>query len=248
MLAHMTVGLREVPPVAVAALFAPERPGPLIQQHVAASGVGRCRADRRLAPRTAVAEVSQNNVACRGEPVVVPGLRGLVDAPPEWVPALEAVAPIQVWPRIIAVLPDAARPRSRHAVRRLFPADVAGLDALDPSMAWISESWGGHAGLAASGRAWAVFADGRAVAVACPFFVGRGHEDIGVVTERAYRGRGLSTSCATAVIDDIRARGRRPTWTTSPENPGSRAVAARLGFVHARDDVLYAVGVAIPAD
>ena len=67
-----------------------------------------------------------------------------------------------------------------------------------------------------------------------------------MVTERAYRGRGLSTSCAAAVIDDIPARGRRPTWTTSPENTGSRAVAARLGFVHARDEVLYAVGVAIP--
>ena len=248
MLAHMRVGLREVPPAAVAALFVPERPGPLIQQHVAASGVGRCRADRLLVPRTAVVEVSQNNGACRGEPVVVPGLRGLVEAPPEWVPALEAVAPVQVWPRIVAVLPDAARPRSRHAVCRLLPADGAGLDALDPSMAWISESWGGHAGLVASGMAWAVFADGRPVAVACTFFVGWEYEDIGVVTERAYRGRGLSTSCAAAVIDDVRARGHCPTWTTSPGNTGSRAVAARLGFVHARDDVLYAVGVAIPTD
>ena len=51
-----------------------------------------------------------------------------------------------------------------------------------------------------------------------------------------------------AVVADIRARGRRPTWTTSPDNTGSRAVAARLGFVHVRDDVLYAVGVPIPVD
>jgi predicted GNAT family acetyltransferase len=86
------------------------------------------------------------------------------------------------------------------------------------------------------------------VAVATAFFVGTQHEDIGVVTEPGYRGRGLSTSCAAAVIADVRARGRRPTWTTSPENTGSRAVAARLGFVHARADVLYAVGVPVPVD
>jgi hypothetical protein len=89
---YMSVGLQHAGPAAVAAFFAPERPGPLILQHVAASGVGRCRADRMLALRTAVVEVPQNSVACRGEPVVVPGLRGLVEAPSEcclvalWVP------------------------------------------------------------------------------------------------------------------------------------------------------------------
>jgi GNAT superfamily N-acetyltransferase len=240
--------LQEVPPGVVAALFAPERPGPLIQQHVAASGVGRCLADRGVDPRTALAELPGGNVACRGEPAAVPGLRGLVEAPPQWRPALESVAPVAVWERIIAVLPDDARPGPRHAVRRLASTDVAGLAALDPSIAWISETWGGHAGLAASGAAWVAVADGRPVAVATAFFVGTQHEDIGVVTEPGYRGRGLSTSCAAAVIADVRARGRRPTWTTSPENTGSRAVAARLGFVHARADVLYAVGVPIPVD
>jgi predicted GNAT family acetyltransferase len=126
------------------------------------------------------------------------------------------------------------------------PADVAGLEALHPSISWISETWGGHAGLAASGRAWVAVDDDRPVAVATAFFVGTEHEDVGVVTEPGYRGRGLSTSCAAAVVADVRARGHRPTWTTSPDNAASRAVAARLGFVHARDDVLYAVGVPIP--
>ena len=69
-----------------------------------------------------------------------------------------------------------------------------------------------------------------------------------MVTEAAHRGRGLSTACAAAVVADIRARGRRPSWTTSPDNAGSRAVAARLGFVPVRDDVLYAVGVPVPTD
>lgn len=133
-------------------------------------------------------------------------------------------------------------------MRRLTSNDVAYLDALTPSIAWISATWGGHAGLAASGVAWGAFADGRLVSVAASFFVGAAHEDIAVVTELGHRGRGLSTACCTALIADIRARGHRPTWTTSPDNAGSRAVADGLGFVHERDDVLYAVGVPIPVD
>jgi RimJ/RimL family protein N-acetyltransferase len=237
--------LKEVPAAAVAALFAPERPGPLIQQHVATSGVGRCRADRPVDPRTAVAE-SAGNVACRGEPAAVPGLRGLVEAPTEWVPALREAAEVLLWNRIIAVLPDQAEPVSRHPVRRLTPSDVADLAGLDRSIDWISVTWGGPAGLAASGMAWGAFDDNRLVSVAASFFVGAAHEDIGVVTEPGHRGRGLSTSCCAALIAGIRARGHRPTWTTSPDNTGSRAVAARLGFTHERDDVLYAVGVPVP--
>ena len=215
--------LQEVPPGAVATLFAPERPGPLIQQHVAASGVGRCLADRRVDPRTGLAELPGGNVACRGEPVAVPGLRGLVEAPPRWRPALESVAPVAVWERIIAVLPDEARPRPRHAVRRLASTDVAGLAALDPSIAWISETWGGHAGLAASGAAWVAVADGRPVAVATAFFVGTQHEDIGVVTEP-----GIPRPRA---VDVVRRRGRRrhPGPRAPPDlddEPGEHAAAA----------------------
>jgi GNAT superfamily N-acetyltransferase len=237
--------VHEVPAAAVAAFFAPERPGPLIHAHVAATGVGRCLADRATDPATVLAEVPEN-VSCRGVPAVVPGLRGFVEAPPEWVPALREVADVEVWPRIVAVLPTGADPQPRHPVRPLGPADVAGLHALDPSTAWISETWGGHEGLARSGMAWAAVVDDRPVAVAVPFFVGTAHEDIGVITEPGYRGRGLSTACAAAVVADIRARGHLPTWTTSPDNTGSRAVADKLGFVPVRDDVLYAVGVPIP--
>ena len=88
--------------------------------------------------------------------------------------------------------------------------------------------------------------DGRVAALAVPFWVGAEHEDVGVVTEPAFRRRGLSTSCAAALVTDIRARGRVPTWSTSPDNTGSLAVAARLGFKHVRDDVLYAVRTPIP--
>lgn len=221
----------------------------MIHSQITVSGVGRCLADRGHDPRTAVAALPGGNVACRGAPVAVPDLRGYVEAAPSWVPALRAGGEVAVWPRIVSVLPDGADAVDSavaHPVRRLAAADAAGLAALEPSIAWISETWGGHGGLAASGMAWAAFDDGRPVAVAAAFYVGRAHEDVGVVTEPGYRGRGLSTACAAALVGDIRARGRRPSWTTSPDNGASRAVAARLDFVPVRDDVLYAVGVPVP--
>ncbi len=153
---------------------------------------------------------------------------------------------------MIAVLPDpveapdpAPAPHGVR-VRRPVASDVGGLAALHPEIAWIHATWGGAPGLVAAGVAWAAFADGRPVSVAVPFYVGEEHEDIGVVTDAAFRGRGLSTACATRVAADIRARGRRPTWSTSPDNAGSLAVAAHLGFVHVRDDVLYAVRMPLP--
>ncbi len=143
--------------------------------------------------------------------------------------------------------PDEARPPSPVGdVRRLGPADVDGLARLSPESSWIAATWGGPAGLAAAGVARGAFAGNRPVSVAVPFFVGEAHEDIGVVTEPEYRGRGLSTACAAAVVADIRAHGRRPTWATSPDNIGSLRVAARLGFTPVRTDVLYAVRTAIP--
>ncbi len=238
--------MHEVPAAAVAPLFAPERPGPLLHAHAVATGLGRCRADREREPRTAVVELPGANAACRGEPLAVPGLRGLVEAPPEWVPALREVGEVAAWDRIVMALPDGAEPAVRHRVRRLTRDDVPGLTALHPSLAWISDTWGGPGGLAASGTAWVATDGDRPVSVACSFYVGVGHEDIGVVTDPAHRGRGLSTACAAAVVADIRGRGRRPTWSTSPGNAGSRAVAARLGFVHVRDDLLYAVGMPVP--
>jgi predicted GNAT family acetyltransferase len=67
-----------------------------------------------------------------------------------------------------------------------------------------------------------------------------------VVTERTFRGRGLVPACAGGLAGEIRARGRTPSWTTSPENLASLRVAEKLGFERIRDDVLYVVGMPLP--
>lgn len=231
--------------------FAPERPGPLIFEHVLSSGVGRCLVDRPADPRVVLAELPGGNIALRGDPERLPagaldGLAGFVDAPPHWRPVLQAADPdLGVWDRVIAALP-ADLPVTPGGAQRLGPADSGALAAFEADGAWIAETWDGPDGLAASGMAYGVYEGARLVAVASSFYVGRDHEDIGVVTDSGHRGRGLSQRCVASLVVDVRARGRVPTWTTSPDNGPSLGVAARIGFRQVRTDVLYALRVPVP--
>jgi RimJ/RimL family protein N-acetyltransferase len=127
-------------------------------------------------------------------------------------------------------------------IRRLGSGDAEAIDRLSPETHWISETWGGPAGAAAGGLAFGAFHGGRLTSVALPFYVGERFEDVGVVTEDGTRARGFSTACAAAVVEDIIGRGKRPSWSTSPDNIASRRVADKLGFRHCRDDLLYLVG------
>ncbi|OLT14582.1 hypothetical protein BJF78_18425 [Pseudonocardia sp. CNS-139] len=244
-----------VPPGDLPALrhwFAPERPGPTIFEHVVRTGHGRCRVDRWPQPRVVTAELPWN-YALRGDPAKaspddLADVVGFVDAGASWLPVLRASDPgTGTWERVHAVLPDAvAVPDAAPDVRLLGPADAPAFAALSPELSWIGETWGGTAGLLAARVARGVVVGGRVAALAVPFWVGAEHEDIGVITEPEHRRRGLSAACAAAVVADIRGRGRVPSWSTSPDNTGSLAVAARLGFTHVRDDVLYAVRAPIP--
>ena len=251
----MTSGLQTLDADGVAAVRAwfPERPGPIVHAHVSMTGHGRCRVDRWPHPRLVLADVA-SNIALRGDPdraaaALIGDLEGFVEAAPDWLPVLRAVDPgMATWGRIIAALPtEVDLPSPTRSVRRLTAADAAALARLDPSIAWIAGTWGGPAGLAASGHAWAAFADHEVVSVAASFLVSERYEDLGVVTDPDHRGRGLATACTAALAGDVRRRGRQPTWTTSPDNAGSRGVAGELGFEPVRDDVLYVVNAPIPA-
>ena len=231
--------------------FLPERPGPLVGSHVLLTGHGAVWADRWPAPRALLAEVAGNyslsGDAAALRPADLPPLAGFIEAPAPFVPLLRAACPGLVdWLRVITALPsDADIDRERFTpppgalVRPLALEDAGLLAGLSPDLRWISNTWGGPAGLAGSGRVWGALIAGRLVSVAGTFFAGWQYEDVGVATEPAFRRQGLNAACAAAVCRDIRARGCTPSWSTSVDNPASLGVAEKLGFVRERMDWLY---------
>jgi RimJ/RimL family protein N-acetyltransferase len=234
--------------------FVPDRPGPLVGLHVIQTGNGACWADRWPDPRAVLVETA-GNYSFAGEPEALqpadlkPLIAGFVEAPAPFVPLLRAAfSNVKVWDRVILELqtqPHFALPRN-WIVRRIDPVDVPHLLELSSETAWVAKTWGGAAGLAASGYAWGSFADDRLISVACTFFLGERYEEIGVATEPGFRGQGLSLACAGALCEDIQRRGRLPSWSTSPDNIASVRVAEKLGFSVQRRDCLYVVGVALP--
>jgi hypothetical protein len=158
--------------------FTPELPGPVIFAHIRHSGVGRCLVDRWPDPRVVLAQTS-GNYAIRGDPDAIDNsalddLAGFVEAPSAWEPMLRRIDPgLAMWNRVVAVLPAAASaPPPDLRVRRLTASDTEAVGQLHTKIGWISDTWGGPAGLAVSGMPWAAFDAGTPVAVAVPFFVG----------------------------------------------------------------------------
>lgn len=210
--------------------------------------------DRWPAPQAVLVETAGNyslsgeaNALSPGD--VRPHIRGFVEASEAFVPVLKAAFPdASPWQRIVFIQPAAPNLTTAHddRVRRLTSSDAPHLRGLSPDVGWISKTWGGPQGLAASGFGWGAFVGGQLASVACTFFLGATYEDIGVVTERQFRGAGLSMACVVALCRDIRSRGHQPSWTTSPDNTASIRVAEKLGFTIQRHDYLYVVGIPIP--
>ena len=109
--------------------FLPERPGPLIAQHVIATGAGSCLADRWPGPRALVVQTG-GNYTMAGDPSALDpeGLRGqvagFVDAPAGFEPVLAAaVGELHEWPRVILALDGPHRPAA--GARRRPPGPPA---------------------------------------------------------------------------------------------------------------------------
>lgn len=232
--------------------FAPERPGPLVGMHLINTGHGACWVDRWPEPRAVLAS-SADNYIFAGEVAAFPvaelrsRVRGYVEAPESFVPLL-ALSSVHCkpWPRVIFECRRKITPPTSNAVRRLTLADAHHLWGLHSENAWITKTWGGPRELAASGYAFGAFINEQLVALACTFYLGAQYEDIGVITEREFRGRGLSTACAAALCADIIAREHIPSWSTSTDNLASIRVAEKLGFTLHRHDVLYLVDILLP--
>ncbi|KOV60236.1 GNAT family N-acetyltransferase [Streptomyces sp. MMG1121] len=238
--------------------FPTHSPGPAtIGEHVLATGIGRWWADQPLRPRT-VAVACAGHVVLRGSPEdLAPGLLApladnRVEAPARFLPALGAAFDrLTPWERMVWTLqttPQRATVPHGVTLRHLEPADTEAVHALGPDASWISESWGGPLGLAASGHAWAaVHRADRILAVACTYFRGTGYEDVAVYTVPDRRHH-LALACVTALCADITARGRTPSWNCSHHNRASRLLAWHAGFRLVREYVHYAIGSPVAHD
>jgi RimJ/RimL family protein N-acetyltransferase len=234
--------------------FLPDRPGPLIGLHIIHTGNGSFLADRWPQPRVLLVETA-GNYSLAGDPqALTPAdlngrINGFLEAPDSFLSLLQKSCPeMKTWERIILALETdpPASPLCAYPLRRVIKMDAKLLARLSPEVAWIIKTWGSPRGLAQSGCAWIALDGDQIVSLACSFFVGESYEDIGIVTEPAYRGRGLGAACAGALCRDITARGRRPSWSTSTDNLPSFRVAQTLGFQFRRNDRLFVVGQAVP--
>ncbi|MGW1377451.1 GNAT family N-acetyltransferase [Streptomyces sp. NPDC002446] len=232
--------------------FADGPPGAAaLAEHALVSGAGHWWADRALAPRT-LAVACADHLLLRGEPTALAPLSlaafatHYVQAPARFLPLLGNAFDLLVpWERMTYVhrVPvSPARPPRGVTVRRLKAEDAPALAALDTDMAWIHASWGGPAGLAASGHGWAAFRKDRVLAVACTYFRGSAYEDIACVTVPEHRRQRLGLSCVTALCQDIAGRGHAPTWTCSRDNRPSRLLAWTAGFRLEHEYVHYFTG------
>lgn len=235
--------------------FKPERRH-LIGLHIINTGSGVFYTDRWPEPRLVLAAIG-SLLSLSGDPGALASedlgmLAGsLLHCPAEFLPALQPVFPdLRRIDRVVFELDEPPAPLMLPGVdlRRMDASHAAMLEQLDPDLHWIANTWGGLPGLAASGYSWAAFIDGRPVSLAATFLSAHQIEDIGVVTNSAYRGQGLAPQCAAALCQDIQSRGRRASWTTSRDNPASIRAAEKLGFKLVGPDVLYVLGNAAPKD
>jgi RimJ/RimL family protein N-acetyltransferase len=228
----------------------PEPPCWLVGMHILNTGNGACFADRWPDPRALLLN-SGGNYSLLGNPQALnpddlkERISGYLDAPDRFVPLLKGIFPeLKVWERVALELRGKPRvpPAEGCRVRRLGADDAYHLWGLTPESAWITKTWGGPPGLAASGYAWGAFVDGQLASVAATWYLGEQYEELGVVTEAAFRGRGLSAACTGALCVDVQNRGHCPTWSTSPDNLASLRVAEKTGFSLLGAARLYAIG------
>jgi len=231
--------------------FLPERPGP--QTGLQALGEPRdmCLVDHWPQPE-AVIVVATDEVVIAGCPKALwpaslraLAFQGKIEAPPSFGSVLQQAYPdLRPWPRIVGTLQGGPTPPlpAGITVRRLGADDGKLADTIHPHARWLWKHYSGAEEMAASGLAWAAIADEKCASLALPMTRGDRYEDLCVFTDPAFRGMGLSPACVAKVIEDVKRRGRVPSWSTSVHNRASLRVAQKTGFQKDREDFVYITG------
>lgn len=92
-------------------------------------------------------------------------------------------------------------------------------------------SWDNASDLISRGKGFCIMDGGEPAAWAFSAAVSSEEIDIGVETAERYRGRGLATIGAGAMVRYALGQHKRPVWACHCENVGSRRIAEKLGFV-----------------
>lgn len=75
-----------------------------------------------------------------------------------------------------------------------------------------------------------IFEGEKCISFCSGFMLGKGHAEIDVATEEAYRGRGYAKEAAITLIDELLENGIEPDWCTWPYRIESQKLALSLGF------------------
>ena len=229
--------------------FEPERRA-IVALHALSSGLGDFHVDRWPEPQVLLIRIGSLQ-SLLGKPRTLRSsglielMGGMMYCSREFLPLLqEALPEVRAVERVVLELqrePQFEAPEG-FVLRRLTADDADTVRHLSPGLQFIGNTWGGPAGLAATGLGWGAYSDGRLVSISATFLQGDTVEDIAVATEADFRGRGLAGACAGFLCQDVQRRGKRATWTTSASNHASLRVAEKIGFQFHAHEILYVLG------
>lgn len=114
------------------------------------------------------------------------------------------------------------------AVRRLSLDDLALLEAAPPELR--AGLWSNPCEMLFEGIVACAIISDKIVATALATACTDRHADVGVFTQRGFRGRGYATAAASLVAQGIQEGGRIPVWSAGEHNAASLRLAEKLGF------------------
>jgi len=140
----------------------------------------------------------------------------------------------------LSLEPDIQRTVAQHVpiappqgaeIRRMTGADLPAIAVCSPDIAWLADSWDSWEELLVKGIVVAAIVEANIVSAAVTFARADALDDIGVATDPLYQRRGLSSACASLLVKEMLAEGRRPVWTVFLSNTPSVRISEKLGFI-----------------